>query len=110
MVIELLNSSLEDCFAICDSKLSVKTTSMLAIQMIERMQLLHSMGFVHRDLKPDNFMFSGSKLHKEIYMIDFGLAKRWNDRKTLEHIPFRDGKPMAGTARFASINTHLGIQ
>lgn len=64
LVIELLSKSLEDCIATCEGRLSVKTTSMLAIQMIERMELLHEQGFIHRDLKPENFMFSTSKLQR----------------------------------------------
>jgi casein kinase 1 len=50
----------------------------------------------------------GKKQHY-VYVIDFGLAKRFRDPKTGEHIPYRDGKNLTGTARYASVNTHLGI-
>lgn len=52
----------------------------------------------------------GTPAESTIYVIDMGLAKRWNNRKTGDHIPYRDGKAMTGTARYASINTHLGIE
>ena len=45
-----------------------------------------------------------------MYVIDFGLAKRFRDPKTGEHIPYRDGKNLTGTARYATVNTHLGIE
>ena len=52
----------------------------------------------------------GTMAESTIYLIDMGLSKRWNNRKTGEHIPYRDGKAMTGTARYASINTHLGLE
>ncbi len=61
-------------------------------------------------MKPDNYLIGINKKQHFVYVIDFGLAKRFRDPKTGEHIPYRDGKNLTGTARYASVNTHLGIE
>jgi serine/threonine protein kinase len=83
---------------------------MLADQMIARVEFLHQNNFLHRDMKPDNFLMGVNKKQDVCYMIDFGLSKRYRDPKTGEHIPYRDGKSLTGTARYASVNTHIGIE
>jgi len=83
---------------------------MLADQLIARLESMHSNHFIHRDIKPDNFL-CGLRQHAEtIYLIDFGLAKKYRDPKTGRHIPYNEHKSLTGTARYASINTHLGIE
>jgi len=110
MVMQVLGKSLEGVFDQCERKLSVKSTCMLAIQILTRVQVLHDASFIHRDIKPDNFLMGGSQEERLVYIIDFGLAKRYTDRKTGEHIPFKEGKAITGTARYSSIATHLGIE
>jgi len=61
-------------------------------------------------MKPDNFLMGYGNKKNIVYMIDFGLSKRYKDSKTGDHIPYRDGKPLTGTARYASVNTHIGIE
>ena len=82
---------------------------MVADQLISRIEFLHMKGFVHRDIKPNNFMTGCGEKHKTIYLIDFGLAKRYKDFKTNEHILPKTGKSLVGTARYASIASHNGI-
>jgi len=83
---------------------------MLADQMITRIEFMHSKGYLHRDIKPDNFLMGLGRKANQVYIIDFGLAKRYRDSTTNRHIPYRENKNLTGTARYASCNTHLGIE
>ncbi|XP_076945300.1 casein kinase 1-like protein 9 isoform X1 [Bidens hawaiensis] len=110
MVIDLLGPSLEDLFNYCNRKFSLKTVLMLADQLLNRVEYMHARSFLHRDLKPDNFLMGLGRKANQVYAIDFGLAKKYRDLQTHKHIPYRENKNLTGTARYASVNTHLGVE
>ncbi|CAF3197428.1 unnamed protein product [Rotaria socialis] len=110
LVMDLLGPSLEDLFNFCSRRFTMKTVLMLADQMIGRIEFVHNKNFIHRDIKPDNFLMGIGRHCNKVFLIDFGLAKKYRDNRTRQHIPYREDKNLTGTARYASINAHLGIE
>ena len=104
--IEYLGPSVESLFHKMNYKFSMKTTLMLIDQFLLRIEYLHSKGIVHRDLKPENFLIG--KDEKTVYLIDFGLSKLYKN-ETTQHVQYETGFSFTGTARYASINAHMGI-
>ena len=86
----------------------MKTCCLVAQQMIKRIEKCHEERMIHRDIKPDNFLIGGNESTRDkIYVIDFGLAKCYKNSEG-KHIPFIEGKNLTGTARYASLSTHMG--
>ncbi|KAJ3752271.1 kinase-like domain-containing protein [Lentinula raphanica] len=112
LVMDLLGPSLEDLSRRCGRRFSLKTTCMLAVQCLDRLEYIHSRGVLHRDIKPANFVMSRTT-PSIVNIIDFGLAKRYRQPLNGEHIPYSqhpDALHGVGTSLYASLNTHFGVE
>lgn len=129
---DLLGPSLEELFNFCGRCFTMKTVLMLVDQILWRLEFIHARHFIHRDIKPDNFLMGIGKHCNKLFIIDFGLAKKFRyvlwapfsrilhslltnhitcrDCRTHRHINYRENKALTGTARYASINAHAGIE
>lgn len=111
LIMQLLGPNLIELFNYCNSKkFTIGTVCMLAIQILNRIEYMHKHHYLHRDIKPENFLIGCGEKSNIIYLIDFGLSKKYKDPKTHQHIPYRENRCLTGTARYVSINTHLGIE
>ena len=104
----LLGRSLYELYNDCDKKFSLKDICMIAIQLLERLEYIHSKNYIHRDIKPHNFLVS-PKNEGLIYIIDFGLAKKYKSDRG-NHVKFAITKHISGTPRFCSINAMRGVE
>ena len=110
LVMDLLGPSLSDLFQLKEKIFSLETVLLIAIQMLTRIEFIHEKGFLHRDIKPENFVIGLNEKSNLIHIIDFGLSKRYKDKNSGQHIPYRENRHLVGTVRYASINAHLGIE
>lgn len=110
MVLDYLGKSLEDLFQLCHQQFSLKTVLMIAEQCLSGLQFIHQKTYIHRDIKPDNFLIGTDYRSRQIFVIDFGLSKRYKDPKTHQHIKYASNKSLTGTARYASINALKGYE
>lgn len=109
MIMTLLGENIEDLFNLCKKKFQLVTIVKLAIDMIELLRRFHQEGYIHRDIKPENFMFGKANNEDDLFLIDFGLSKKYlNEDGT--HIRQNKNSTMIGTIRFTSINSHLGYE
>ena len=87
----------------------MKDLCMVAIQIIDRIQYIHSKNIIHQDIKPENFLV-GNPDKSIIYIIDFGLSKKYRSSRTGKHISFSKNNKFYGTMNFSSINAMKGYQ
>ena len=111
MIIDFLGPNLIELFNYCGcKKFTISTVCLIALQVLNRIENIHKHHYLHRDIKPENFLIGIHEKSNIIYLIDFGLSKRYKNPKTHKHIPYREGRALTGTARYVSINTHMGIE
>jgi len=108
-ILDYLGPSLEDLFEFSNGIFSIKTVLMVGIQVLNRIEELHNIGYLHRDIKPDNFLIGVGKKKSRIFLIDFGLSKTFLGEKK-EHVPYRTDRNFTGSFRYSSIRNHKGIE
>lgn len=108
LIMELLGKSLENIYDDNGREMGNSTLFKLALDMLHVIERFHSKGFIHRDIKPNNFLFNKHKPYDTLYLMDFGLSKNYINKG--KHIDIKFERSLIGTARYASLNIHWGIE
>ncbi|KAK9211160.1 hypothetical protein WN943_000534 [Citrus x changshan-huyou] len=111
MVMDMLGPSLWDVWNNNSHTMSIEMVACIAIEAISILEKMHSRGYVHGDVKPENFLLGPPETpdEKKLFLVDLGLATRWRDSSTGQHVEY-DQRPdvFRGTVRYASVHAHLG--
>jgi len=111
MVMDMLGPSLWDVWNQSGQVMSQEMVACIGVEALSILKELHSKGYVHGDVKPENFLLGqpGSLQEKRLYLVDLGLATRWKDPVCGTHVEY-DQRPdvFRGTVRYASVHAHLG--
>ncbi|MCL4122232.1 UNVERIFIED_CONTAM: hypothetical protein GTU68_052929 [Idotea baltica] len=95
------------CFIFSNRKFTVRTVINIAVQGIRILEKLHKKGFIHRDIRPENFLIGPGNSKNQLYLIDFSLARRYISVEG-EQLPEKTNLKFIGTVRYASIAAHIG--
>lgn len=106
LIMSLLGENLENLLKSCRGNFSLASVLLLADQIITRLESIHENEIIHRDLKPENLLIGTESNSRTIYLIDYGLAKKFMNKGM--HVPFKENIGLVGTARYSSVNAHLG--
>ena len=111
LIMEFLGPNLHQLLNYCgQKKFTLGTVCLIAMQILNRIEFIHKKHFLHRDIKPQNICIGNEEETNILFLIDYGLSKRFKDSKSHQHIPYREKRSFVGTTRYASINSHLGIE
>ena len=108
MVMQLLGKSLDQLYNDNDQMFDLATTLKLGCEIVTLLENIHKLGFIHRDIKPNNFLTGYRSAKDRVYIMDFGLSKQYIRNK--QHISLRVERSLVGTARYASVNVHMGLE
>uniref|UniRef100_A0A803KLY0 non-specific serine/threonine protein kinase n=1 Tax=Chenopodium quinoa TaxID=63459 RepID=A0A803KLY0_CHEQI len=111
MVMDMLGPSLWDVWNSSGQTMSVEMVACIAVESLSILEKMHTKGYVHGDVKPENFLLGqpSTSQEKKLFLVDLGLATKWRDTSSGQHVEY-DQRPdmFRGTVRYASVHAHLG--